>query len=242
MPPDKEGLLPVSEIFFSIQGEGRFAGERAVFLRLGFCHLGCIWCDTRFTWDKNRLDTFNWLTASEIIAQMHTAIPPDTRSGGMHLVITGGEPLLHQDLIATFLATLKDYASPFHWFVEVETSGTIKPTTPLLDSVDWWNCSPKLPNNGRPMAENLKPEVLKHLLLRRNVDFKFVIQTEADLHDLDSYYSPLIPVERIILMPEGTTREQISSVSRWLIPEVARRGCRFSSRLHVIAWGNERGH
>ena len=55
-PNEFRDKLPLIEMFYSIQGEGRFAGCPAVFIRLRYCNLGCAWCDTRFTWEKGNIE------------------------------------------------------------------------------------------------------------------------------------------------------------------------------------------
>src|SRR5436190_13346424 len=86
--------LSVSEIFYSVQGEGRFAGHPAVFVRLMYCNLGCAWCDTRYTWDSRKLDDAKNFGVSELSDLVCSLVPKESRSL-VHVVITGGEPLLH---------------------------------------------------------------------------------------------------------------------------------------------------
>ena len=50
-----------------------------------------------------------------------------------------------------------------------------------------------------------------------------------------------VPPGRVVLMPEGTTAGVVAERSKWVMEEAARRGFRFSSRLHVLLWGAERG-
>lgn len=111
--------MKVNEIFYSLQGEGRFTGTPAVFLRLSGCNLRCPFCDT---------DHFDGeeMSPGEILE--HIAEFPSR-----HLVVTGGEPSLQLD--AEFVGMLHEAG----WFVQVETNGT----SPLPSCVDWITCSPK---------------------------------------------------------------------------------------------------
>lgn len=111
--------MKVNEIFYSLQGEGRFTGTPAVFLRLSGCNLHCSFCDT---------DHFDGeeMSPGEILE--HIAGFPSR-----HLVVTGGEPSLQLD--AEFVGMLHEAG----WFVQVETNGT----SPLPSCVDWITCSPK---------------------------------------------------------------------------------------------------
>ncbi len=230
--------IPVSEIFHSIQGEGRYAGHPALFIRLKYCNLGCAWCDTRFTWEEGQIEAGELLTAEQITARATALLKDSSLADDCHLVLTGGEPMLHQDRIPVLIASLQ--AAGFRFF-EIETNGTYPPSAEMVACISWWNCSPKLSNNGLSAAENVVPEALRAIAATGRADFKFVIQSRRDLDELEITYSGLIPHNRIILMPEGTTPAKIDQVGRWLLEECRNRGYRFSSRLHILAWGNERG-
>jgi 7-carboxy-7-deazaguanine synthase len=115
--------LPVMEHFYTIQGEGSHQGRAAYFIRLGGCDVGCVWCDVKDSWDasKHPLKTIEALT--DIVAETPTKL----------VVITGGEPLLH-DLTA-LTASLQ--ANGFE--TNIETSGS----SPLSGTWDWICLSPK---------------------------------------------------------------------------------------------------
>src|SRR5690606_39319238 len=76
---------PVMERFYTLQGEGRYQGQAAYFIRLGGCDVGCHWCDVKDSWDAARHPV---LPVTELAA---TA----AQHPGRIAVITGGEPLLH---------------------------------------------------------------------------------------------------------------------------------------------------
>lgn len=109
-----EGKLLVSNMFYTIQGEGPFGGEPAVFLRLAGCNIGakedCPWCDTKFDFSAGVAMTYD-----EIIAKI------DALSGGRSslLVITGGEPMLQHKALLPLLERL--VARPTR--VQFETNG-----------------------------------------------------------------------------------------------------------------------
>lgn len=111
--------MKVNEIFYSLQGEGRFTGTPAVFLRFSGCNLKCSFCDTSH-------DAGVEMTPAEIIGEI-------LKYPSRHIVITGGEPSLQLD---------RDFVDCLHqhgYFVQVETNGVKK----LPDNVDWITCSPK---------------------------------------------------------------------------------------------------
>jgi len=74
-------MYPVNEIFHSIQGEGRFMGTPATFIRLQGCPVGCSWCDTKDSWSKDGKK----MSAEQISCEVRYPF----------VVITGGEPVMH---------------------------------------------------------------------------------------------------------------------------------------------------
>jgi len=237
-PKDFQGKLPLIEIFHSIQGEGRYAGCPAVFIRLRYCNLGCVWCDTRFTWEKGNIEEGELLTAEEIaakVAELVTASGADPSE--MHAVITGGEPMLHQDRLPELIRQLK--ARGFE-FIELETNGMFVPNEQLVRTVSWWNCSPKLSNNGLDASANVVPSALKAIAATGRADFKFVVRSPEEIAEIETDYLPHISKDQVMLMPEGWSREKQLRAMPWIIEECARRSFRFSPRLHILAWNNER--
>ncbi len=236
IPADK---LPVSEMFYSIQGEGRFAGCPALFIRLKYCNLGCSWCDTRFTWDSDKIEAGELLTNYEItekaikLTGKRNDIMPS-----IHVVITGGEPMLHQLKIPKLISIMKK--NGFAIF-EIETNGMYVPTDEMKEAISWWNCSPKLTNNGLDKRVNIVPEALRVISDTKRADFKFVVRNSEDITELENDYMKYIPKENIMLMPEGwTVRKQKESMP-WVMKICREKGLRFSPRLHILSWNNARG-
>lgn len=111
--------MKVNEIFYSLQGEGYYAGTPAVFVRFSGCNLSCPFCDT------NHVDGHQ-LTEEEIVDEVN-------RFPASHVVITGGEPGLQ------LTASLVDRFHAAGKFVQIETNGTCM----LPEEIDWVTCSPK---------------------------------------------------------------------------------------------------
>ena len=80
---EKNPTIRITEIFRSVQGEGVGAGRPSVFVRLQGCSVGCVWCDTRYSWDPNRGEA---MRLEQVLERVQDARHP-------HVVITGGEPL-----------------------------------------------------------------------------------------------------------------------------------------------------
>lgn len=127
-------MLPLVEDFYTLQGEGRFTGQAAYFIRLGGCDVGCAWCDAKFTWSAANFD----LTPVDRIVERATEHP------ARNIVITGGEPTLYD------LRQLTELLRERGMRIFIETSGT----NPLVGWFDWVCLSPK--RQQLPMDENFK--------------------------------------------------------------------------------------
>ncbi len=223
--------LKVSEIFDSVQGEGPSAGAACTFLRLAGCNLTCSWCDTTYSWDWQRHDYATNVTVSTLEQTFQRC------RNAERLVITGGEPLLQRRALEALLALL-----PHHLPIEVETNGTILPTTALLKRVTQWNVSPKLTNSGEPPQRRLNVEALSALRATGRAWLKLVVATETDADEALALTAELAwPRGRVCLMPLAATRDEYRSslpvVQRLCVQhEVA-----LSPRLHVERWDGRRG-
>lgn len=223
------GLL-VSEIFGpTVQGEGPSLGRRAGFVRLGTCNLDCTWCDTPYTWDWSRFDRKAELRRMELPEVLDAVRALDVEL----VVITGGEPLVQRPALSLLLAGL----SPHHE-VEVETNGTISPGTLAAH----WNVSPKLAHSGVARAKAWHLDVLAEFVERPAV-FKFVVRNPADLDEVAELVG-LIHAwpSSVWIMPEGCDTETLARRTAALADAVVARGWNLTTRLHVLAWGDRRGH
>lgn len=221
------------EIFASVQGEGASIGTPSTFLRLALCNLRCRWCDTAYTWDWTRFDRAASTLPLEpaAVAAAVLALPP------RNLVVTGGEPLLQRRQLGPLLETLR--AAGFR--IEVETNGTVAPG-PAAHLFDQFNVSPKLAHSGNEGLRRIVPGVLRAFAEDPRAWFKFVIAEPADLAEVEALREAHgIPRQRIILMPEGTTAAALAERGRWLAEACTREGYRFSTRLHILLWGDRRG-
>ncbi len=212
-------FLPVSEIFCSFQGEGPFIGSKSIFLRLAFCNLRCIWCDTDYTWRGNVI--YKRMSLEEVEDRI-------MRCGLFHLVITGGEPLLWQRSLCLLVERLLGKG----FIVEVETNGTIEPELPYEV---YFNVSPKLSNSGEDFERRIKVGVLRKFRDRDRVIFKFVIQREEDIREVieirDMFF---ISNDRIYLMPEGKSYEELREKRKMVFELSSKYGFKFTDRLHIL--------
>jgi 7-carboxy-7-deazaguanine synthase len=223
--------MKISEIFYSVQGEGMLVGVPSVFVRTSGCNLRCTWCDTPYTsWNPEGDE----LSIDAIVSRVRDY-------GARHVVVTGGEPM-----IADGIAELTHQLG-LH--VTVETAGTVyKPV-----KCDLMSISPKLANStpvhrdgGRWAAQHdrlrYQPEVLKRLMGEFAYQLKFVVTAPSDLDEIAQVIEATgADRERVVLMAEGTDATTLAERGRWLAEISKREGFRFSPRLHVDLWGNRRG-
>jgi len=227
------------EIFYTLQGEGQSLGKPAVFLRLSGCNLNCIWCDTPYTW--NWVETDNEHPEKFVRTEQQVTLKPqdvaqllNRYSPSKMLVITGGEPLTQQSAIAELLE--HTHAER----VEIETNGTRAPIAALADC--YFNISLKLSNSNIPYDKRIKREAIEGFMAQKHIMFKFVIDNETDLEEVEKLQLDFsIPNSLISLMPQGRSAEEINSKLLWLTEICMRKQYTLTTRLHVLTWGNERG-
>jgi organic radical activating enzyme len=232
--------LPVSELFYSIQGEGITMGIPAVFLRLGGCNLLCKsdkWvCDTIEVWQKSKAIEFENILPEDYIEKLKQ---------GAHLVITGGEPLLHQTTIYDYLMWFNSKYE-FSPFVEIETNGTILPNDNLIANVDIFNVSPKLSSIGAHNKEVIRknPYALKYLNTQtKRTIFKFVISGEEDVNELFTQYvdEGLVDVSKLVLMPAGSSQEELAITRPFVAQICIDKVAMYCDRLHIVIWNMKTG-
>src|SRR5207302_3114486 len=126
--------------------------------------------------------------------------------------------------------------------IEVETSGTIKPSAALVALIDQWNVSPKLANSENPVERRRVSRALECFAGQPRAYFKFVVVEPDDLAEVDELVAQFaVPAARVLLMPEGRTAAALLARSNWLAAACQERGYRLTTRLHVLLWGDERG-
>jgi len=132
---NQQTLLPVMESFYTLQGEGLFAGRAAYFIRLGGCDVGCVWCDVKESWDANAHPKFSieQIVEKAIAETGISNLKRSTLNLKPLIVITGGEPLLHN------LNELTSALQTAGFETNIETSGS----SPLSGYWNWICLSPK---------------------------------------------------------------------------------------------------
>lgn len=208
--------MKVTEIFYSVQGEGPSIGIPAIFIRLTGCNLRCPFCDTKYS-----LTGGLEYTIPEILKEIQKY--PCRR-----IVITGGEPLIQREEVIKLIKSL-----PVFYYVEIETNGTISPGPLLLQYVDQWNISPK--TKQTLMKINQTP--LSFGVHTDKIFIKLVV--EKDLHQLDwiiTFYklNKSFPPNHIILMPCAITIEEQNELLPILIQKAIAYNFRVTPRLQIM--------
>ena len=233
--------LKVNEIFGpTYQGEGRSAGMPCAFIRLAFCNLHCVWCDTPHTW--------NWKGSPhkhpikyDIKVEVHTMTHEEVlekilATGAKAVVISGGEPTLQHKELLPLIKELKER----DFWVEVETNGTVLPSDDFIDYVDQINCSPKLASSGNELELRRVPAVLTKYANTPKVNFKFVVQDENDIQEAGEL-TEQFGLKEVRLMPECRTKEELLERSLWVRKEAAKHGFLFTTRMSIMESGTKRG-
>ena len=131
--------IPVMEHFYTLQGEGHWAGTPAYFVRLAGCDVGCVWCDVKESWTVSE---DQWMPIADIV-QLAVA------SGTRRVIITGGEPTMYD------LKPLTDAIHAAGLLVHIETAGA----HPFSGDFDWITFSPKKFKAALPEYHSLAQEL-----------------------------------------------------------------------------------
>jgi 7-carboxy-7-deazaguanine synthase len=224
--------LKISEIFYSVQGEGMLVGVPSVFVRTSGCNLRCTWCDTPYT---------SWQPEGEE-RSLDSIVEEVNGYGAGHVVITGGEPM-----IAPQIEELTERLAKHH--ITIETAGTVDAHV----RCDLMSISPKLANStpygrdgGRWAAQHerlrYQPEVLRRLIQLYPYQLKFVIAEPDDVAQVNAIVDDIGAQRgRVVLMAEGVDAAVLAERGRWVAEIAKREGFRMTPRLHVDLWGNRRG-
>ncbi len=236
---DGEGKLAISEMFAdTIQGEGINAGVPATFIRLQGCTLQCGWCDTLDVWPYGNEYSF------DEILDLLEPYKEKYRGGKQHIILTGGSPLKQQDRLIEFV---RAFVQRFQIYpiIECENVAVLIPKKEFIQFIDVWNNSPKLANSGMKDKIRRKIDVLQFMDNRINFPsnswFKFVVRDERDWDEIGRDFLPYIGRDRIILMPEGQTQEELNNIREVVADIAIKHQVRYMDRLHVILWNKKTG-
>ncbi|MHC4460679.1 MAG: 7-carboxy-7-deazaguanine synthase QueE [Planctomycetota bacterium] len=224
--------MRISEIFYSLQGEGFLAGTPSVFMRLAGCPLRCRWCDTKYAWDQTAGAHYSIEKIVQTVQQAQSKF----------VVITGGEPMINPDL-PQLVQKLK--ASGKH--ITIETAGIA--FIPDI-ACDLMSISPKLSNSTPDDPElaavhedsRLDISVLRELIDNYEYQLKFVVDSKADLPEIQQIIEQIgnVDSEKVMLMPQAATRDELLAKSPMIADLCKQTGLAFSQRLQILLYDGQR--
>ena len=171
-------LLPVMEHFYTLQGEGFHQGKAAYFIRLGGCDVGCVWCDVKDSWDVSKHPMIEVRSLKLEVKKTPAEL----------VVITGGEPLMHN------LDALTSLLQAAGLQTNIETSGA----HPLSGNWDWICLSPK--KFKAPLPE----------ILPKANELKVVVFNKSDFDWAEKYAALVSPDCKLYLQPEWDKAAEIT--------------------------------
>lgn len=227
--------MKISEIFYSVQGEGELVGVPSVFVRTSGCNLRCVWCDTPYT---------SWSPEGEEMDIAGIVRAVQAFPAAAHVVLTGGEPM-----IAPGVVELSQQLAARRYHVTIETAGTVwQPVACQLMSISpkLANSTPHVRDGGRWASQHdrlrIQVDVLRDLMAGYPHQLKFVVEQPEDLAEIRALCAELQAESRhVLLMPEGRDATTLRQRALWLAEVCKEHGYRLSPRLHVDLWGDRRG-
>lgn len=248
--------LPINELYTCIQGEGLYSGVPHILIRFVGCKLRCCFkdsfCDTSFnSWKPEK----GSVTFEEIVSLFNKN--PQIN----HVLITGGGPTIHGQLLIDFIDTLRQ-AIDRKLVICLETEGSefvagdydlvtispkLKNSTPVLGKINPYtdqqvaqshiNQHEKWRTNYSAMLDFIQHQDSRNRL----VNLKFVVSLREDLQEIEQIITLLqIDAEDVFLMPEGVTENGLQEKRQMIFELCIENGFRYTDRLHIIAFGDKR--
>jgi len=246
------------EEFFSIQGEGKYAGTPSYFLRTGGCNLSCegfgtsycvnglvkYGCDTYFAVDRSFSNSWQKIDdANTFISHLKTEF--DAIGYLPNVVITGGEPLLY--------ARDKVFYTVFSWLIDFgirvtfETNGVVE-----IDFDEFpayrkaiFALSVKLSNSGESVSKRINDNAIKKITDNSDESFfKFTLNKEIiDSSAFDEIQNiiNICPAKKIFCMPVGESRSTLEANDKAVFAFCMKHGFNYSDRLHIRIFDTTQG-
>lgn len=242
--------MKISELFYSIQGEGKRTGVPSFFIRTNFCNLRCKFssgnlCDTSYTsWFPDDKKNLGELEIEDITNEYGKFNCRD-------IVISGGEPTMYLEELQELCSAIKNIDNNI--FITIETNGT--DIGDFVKDIDLMSISPKLSSSipfgteYEKMHEKnrMNMEAFKSYseLKAKNlidIQWKFVYSTDDDIKEIkELQISAGFKDADVYLMPEGICEEDLTRNRLKTIEACIKNNFNYTDRIHILAWGNKRG-
>ena len=228
-----------SPIFSTLQGEGSLVGMPSVFVRLHGCDYSCEWCDTKKSWEPG---------SASIDMPLEQVIERVKSFNLLHLVITGGNPLLQVNDVADLASSVRQtwwdrdkrmWRPGMH--VTVETQGSVFDQTALYH-VDLLSLSPKVHVQGwqalvwpwLDSAHSLPLEVQLKLVITSREDFKAAVEFFEHVRYRWEREQSIKPLPTMILQPESSAGRRLAENVRTWYEEYMRNVVRCPIPVRII--------
>lgn len=242
--------MKISELFYSIQGEGKRSGSPSFFIRTNHCNLRCKFpggnlCDTSYTsWFPDDDKNLGEVEISVILDEYQKYNCGD-------IVISGGEPAMHAAELELLCKELKNINKEV--IITIETNGTYYGG--FANYIDLISISPKLSSSVPYETEyekmheksRINLSVLKKFNLLRNegktdIQWKFVFTSEKDISEIKELQKLTgFKNSDVYLMPEGITAADLDKNRSITIDACKVNHFNYTDRIHILVWGNTRG-
>jgi len=202
--------MKISEIFKSIQGEGKYTGQPALFIRLSGCTRDCDFCDTKYHKQGKEM------TTKEIIKEIKN-------SGMDYIVWTGGEPMLQEDEIHDVISETSKYCH------HLETNGDILPESPRVFSYICFS----------PKESRVAQNILNYVMQVDNAGWDWDIKIVTDLQTV-GYDPILLDKATILMPLTTFKKQLDEDIKQTVWNYCIKHNIKYSPRIHVDVWGNKK--
>jgi len=214
-----------------------------------------IGCDSSASWSKKYKKLSPFADTYDLAMELDGLLPGSTTfKDHVHLVITGGEPMLGWQKAYVEMLQYPQFDNLTHITFETNGSKMVQPV--LIDYFNsindmktevTWMVSPKLTLTGEDQAVTIQPDVLLAMnkVMNSYINLKFVIRDEEDIVEVQNavqaYEDAGVYIESVFLMPEGATIEGQMLTEKNVADLCMEYGYKFSPRLHINLFGNSWG-
>lgn len=205
--------MKINEIFYSLQGEGKWTGLPNIFIRTVGCNLRCSFCDTKYAYDNGKE-----MGLDEILNQI-------SKYPCKYVCLTGGEPLLQEEILRLIELLLK---SNYKLCVETNGSINIKDLSKRLIMV---SLDIKCPSSNMHKRNNFT----NITLLRKDDQLKFVIKDKKDYNYAKEIVKKYKPKCMVFFQPVWGTN--INKIANWIISDGL--DIKLGLQIHKILWGDK---